>query len=139
MQSGLEKEHDFRLQTVLKFKVSFFIEDRYLGEGVYECKRTGSAGEPRSKAWFCWRCGRIWARAIADDSKTWSVFKSLCGGCKYSEQGHSAATLHMPSGSIWPEYEVGQELDFIASMPYEVVKEQFNRHVEWLKQKGGLI
>lgn len=137
-QGGSGIEHDLQMDNGLEFTVTFFVEDRFCGEGVWKA-RTTNENERQSIAWYCWRCGRVWARMVANPTAIWAYHRSLCEKCPYVAKEQAVNTMWFFPGSIWPGRCDPSGSELVAAMPYEVVKEQFNRHVEWLKQKGELI
>ena len=107
------------------FPLSFFIEGQFLGESIFTPRRTGLAGLPFSRAWYCWKCGRVWAQAVMEKGRC-EYQRSLCERCEYRSIEQSAITLPLIPGSIWPEF---YQDDFIAALPPTVLSREASLHL----------
>lgn len=83
---------------------------------------------PRSLAYFCPHCGKIWARAEVDGCTHWEIGGGYC-------KDHPGPSPYTVPGSLllaWePEYSA-----LLLSCP-DVVRWEFQRHMEHYQRRVG--
>jgi hypothetical protein len=104
----------------------FVIEGQYLGEALIPPRSEHEY--PFSRAYFCQRCGRIWA--TVSTGKDYSVYSKQCVRCPRT-------FTHEILGSVILSFdtEVSQNL------PFGVLQWELDRHLdwhEWLKSRKDL-
>lgn len=97
---------------------------RFLASGMLPVTRY-EEGRPvpmASRIRYCGPCGRVFARlSIDNDRQGWLGDRAVCERCG--------------SGRITPSYA---EEFRLADLPPEVLRWEFDRHIEWLERTGVL-
>lgn len=107
----------------------FIIEGRYLGQATRGLLLvSGGAIIPPSYAFFCGRCAELWARCPVDEVPgqprcEWQVWRRPCRKCP-PHSGEVPGSLILPWDS-----------DFNHALPDDVVRWEFERHLEWAERK----
>lgn len=74
---------------------------------------------PLSLAFFCPKCGDVWARRIIEPATRWNVLTHECAK-------HPAPRYCEPAGSIWIDYNT----EFLKNLPKEVLMYELNLRLE---------
>ena len=113
------------------FPVTFYIHN-HSERSKFQAIHTGLAALPASRAWFCLKCGNVWARMVMEGGENaWVVTHSLCSKCDISYRDRSAITWNFVPGSIWPEWF---DEDLVAAIPPSILKREFQLHLQhWVK------
>lgn len=114
----------------------FILEGRYLGSALRSTSfsRRDSCGGvyervPLSYAFFCPVCAEVWARCPVElPNGTQRQFFALTLACRK----HEVSAWQVP-GAL----QCGSDEDFFAAFPDEVVKWEFERHLEWCERIGN--
>ena len=108
----------------------FIVEGAYLGSALREKVNThGTLTIPASCAFFCARCGDLWARCPVDGASPfeatcdWVVWHRPCRKCR-PHSGEVPGTLTLPWNS-----------EFNAAFPLETLQRELNLHLQWWERQ----
>lgn len=108
------------------FRQAFFLRGQFLGEATRGlCPRTNS--RPRSIAFFCPKCGEIWARAAVEGAE-WRTSHVECSDCG------KLGVVNFP-GSVWQHFDD----DFNRALPPALFERELEISIEWHQRyiRGG--
>ena len=112
------------------FTQEFFIEGKHYGSGP---RKTHGRylGDPRGTAFFCPKCGNLWAHCPVIGQEFDLCCRTYCSKCGKDD-------ILGPAGSIW----ISTDDDYIKALPRAVLLREFElalryqalleqKHVEW--------
>lgn len=91
---------------------SFRVATRFEVGGLFGVGGTAWPLHPYSRAWFCVKCGAIWARGIADGARLWTITYCTC------EAHGGGSLLHDPVVEWLPGNLLLRELALSETEPF---------------------
>jgi predicted RNA-binding Zn-ribbon protein involved in translation (DUF1610 family) len=91
------------------WQTQYYIDNQFVGHSeIGEVRVREHLVEPESIAYFCPRCGDVWARiVVCDTSRLWGISNNLC-------PRHGL-------GTMW----IGYEKEHMAAFPRELLEREF--------------
>lgn len=111
-----------------KFTQVFYLKNKFLGTcRVDHLFIHGQKCSPRSIAWFCPKCGDIWARCATisigvNKTSEWSTITRICGSCGSSIN----LSKLQPPGTIIDSYLLWNEQANIDDLPEKLILNELN-------------
>ena len=107
--------------------IHFIIEGKDYGRGRISSRPIGRRQDVQASfAFFCSRCGKIWATAVLTERRDESYWLSLPSLCPAEP-----AKAQIP-GSLWRSHYP----DLLASFPPEVLKRELLLHLDYFERTG---
>lgn len=79
------------------------VPTRFEVGGLFGVGGTAWPIHPYSRAWFCVKCGAIWARGIADGARLWTITYCTCGGHGSGSPPHDPVVEWLPGNLLLRE------------------------------------
>ena len=99
----------------------FFVDGKYLGSGQrYPIPRIGHGESVTSYAFYCTKCGEVWARAPIAGAR-WQFWTVPCRKCP-----PSFPSFFTVPGSIWTTWD----WEFTDAFPDAVLRWELDRHFD---------
>lgn len=99
----------------MRYEVSFFFGSTYLGKASAEAEQRGEfILQPASHAFFCPRCGNIWARIVSHrPPESWATWYRTC-------PQHTDRITEYGCGGVFTDSDL-----LIEEYPHDVLKHDF--------------